>query len=564
MMKPVTAGALLLLFLSPVLLAQSVESGALPSDADVRKILAERIDAQRKGVGIAVGLIDPTGRRIVAYGTFDGDERKVDGDTLFEIGSATKVFTALLLADAAARGEVSLDDPVAKLLPPEVKVPERGGKKIALSDLATHTSGLPRLPSNLSPRDASNPYADYTEKQLYDFLSSYELARDIGSQYEYSNLGAGLLGHALARRAGTDFETLVRTRITAPLGMKSTAATLSEDLGARLAPGHDRERKRVSNWDFAALAGAGALRSTATDLLGFLAAHLGLSESPLAPALSSMLKTRRPAGVPGLEIALGWHVLSRGDREIVWHNGGTGGYRSFVGFDPKRRTGVVVLANMFTDVGVDDIGQHLLDTSVPLAAPPKERKEVAVDPSVLERYVGRYELAPSLVLTVTREGGRLFAQITGQPNVEVFAESEKEFFYKVVDAQITFQAGDSGPASGLVLHQNGRDMPAKRIEGDVPPSRERKEIPLEPAILDRYAGRYQLAPNFVIAITREGDHLFLQATGQGKVQMFAESEREFFLKVVDAQVTFVREGEGPATKLILHQNGMDLPGPRIE
>jgi CubicO group peptidase (beta-lactamase class C family) len=564
MMKRNFVGTLLALFTCSLIAAGSVTAGALPSNAEVRSILVDRIEAQHQGVGIVVGLIDASGRRVVAYGTFDNDKRNVDGDTLFEIGSTTKVFTSLLLADAVQRGEVSLDDPVAKYLPAEVKVPERGGKKITLVDLATHTSGLPRLPSNMPSKNLSNPYADYTVNQLYEFLSSYELQRDPGSKYEYSNLGAGLLGVALARRAGTDYETLVRTRITRPLSMKSTAITLSEPLRQRLAPGHDSQRKSVSNWDFPAMAGAGALRSTADDLMTFVSANLGQIRSPLAPAMDSMLKTRRPTGMSGLDIALGWHISSKDDRQIVWHNGGTGGYRSFIGFDPKAKTGVVVLANMFTENGVDDIGQHLLDPSVRLAAAPKQRTEIAIDPKTLEGYTGRYELAPNFMVTVTREGNRLFAQATGQPRFEIFAERAREFFFKAVDAQVTFQTDDSGHATGLVLHQNGRDIPGKRLEGDAPPPKERKEISLDGAVLDRYVGRYQLAPNFVIAITREGAHLFLQAMGQSKLQLFAEGEHDFFLKAIDAQVTFSSEGNERATKMVLHQNGMDLPGPRIE
>jgi Beta-lactamase class C and other penicillin binding proteins len=173
------------------------------------------------------------------------DKRPVDGDTIFEIGSATKVFTSLLLADAVKRGEVALTDPVAKYLPAEVKVPERAGRKITLVDLATHTSGLPSVPSNLAPKNPANPYAGYTVQQLYDFLSTYQLSRDIGAQYDYSNLGVGLLDNALSRRAGVDYETLVQTRITRPLGMKSTSIALSEEQKRRLASGHGGDRARV-------------------------------------------------------------------------------------------------------------------------------------------------------------------------------------------------------------------------------------------------------------------------------------------------------------------------------
>jgi serine-type D-Ala-D-Ala carboxypeptidase/endopeptidase len=436
-----------------------------PGDAEIRKILVDRIDTQHQGVGIVVGIVAPSGRRIISYGNLDKTtNRPVDGDTLFEIGSATKVFTSLLLADAVARGEVALTDAVSTHLPADVKMPERGGKKITLQDLATHTSGLPRLPLNLAPKDPSDPYADYSVRQLYECLSTYELPRDIGSRYEYSNLGAGLLGHVLARRAGMDYETLVRARITEPLGMTVTVITVPNPLKPRLAGGHNAQLAPVPNWTIPTLAGAGALRSTTNDLLTFLSANLGYTKSPLAPAMASMLAVRRPTGTTGLEIALGWHIFTTpSGGEIVWHNGGTGGYRSFLGFDPKRRAGVVVLSNTFTNAGVDDIGRHLLDASAPLLEPRTERKEVAANTKLFDGYVGRYELAPNFILTVTRDGDHLFLQATGQPKFEIFAESDRDFFLKVVDAQITFQIDDSGRATGLILHQNGAHRPAKRI-----------------------------------------------------------------------------------------------------
>jgi serine-type D-Ala-D-Ala carboxypeptidase/endopeptidase len=445
--------------------AQSPKGSPIPSDSEIRRILAERIDSQRQSVGMVVGVIEPQGRRIVAHGSSDQhDPRPLNGETVFEIGSVPKVFTALVLADMARRGEVALDDPVAKYLPTDVKVPSRAGRSITLQDLATHTSGLPGMPDNFPATDPVNPYADYSVKQLYHFISNYQLTRDIGAAFEYSNLGAGLLGHALARHAAMDYETLVRSRVLAPLGMTSTAIALSPELKARLAPGHDAQLRTVPNWDLPTLAGAGALRSTANDLLAFLAATLGHAESPLAPAMTSMLAVRRPAGTPGSAVALGWMVMTRGDNELIWHNGGTGGYRSFAGYLRKARVGVVVLSNTATATGGDDIGLHLLDKSLPLAPPPKEHKEIAVDPKLFDGYVGRYRLAPNFVLTVTREGNRLFAQATGQGKIEIFPEGERNYFYKVVDAQITFEPDERGRAVRLILHQHGEDMPAPRIE----------------------------------------------------------------------------------------------------
>lgn len=445
--------------------AQSSSPHVFPSDSEIRNILIDRIDKQHQSVGIVVGLIDSSGRRTISYGKFDvGDSRPVDGDTIFEIGSVTKVFTSLLLADMVQRGEVALTDPVAKYLPAGAKVPERSGRQITLEDLATHTSGLPRLPSNLSPKDPSNPYADYSVEQLYQFLSGYQLSRDIGSQYEYSNLGGGLLGHALARRAGMDYEKLVRSRFCEPLGMKSTGISISADMKTRFAVGHDATMKPVAYWDLPTLAGAGALRSTVNDMLTFLAANLGYVKTPLTPAMTAMLAVRRPTGIPGLEIGLGWHILTRDDHEIVWHNGGTGGFRSFIAFERKSGAGVVVLSNAETPAGVDDIGQHLLNTKAPLWQPPHEHKPVAIDPKLFDGYVGEYQLAPTFILNITREGNQLFVQATGQPKFEIFPEGERDFFLKVVDAQITFETDTQGKATGLILHQNGMNQPAKRIQ----------------------------------------------------------------------------------------------------
>jgi D-alanyl-D-alanine-carboxypeptidase/D-alanyl-D-alanine-endopeptidase len=349
--------------------AQSLPESPVPPDSAIRRILVDRIDGAWKGVGIVVGVVEPKGTRLVAYGTLDqGDKRPLNGDTIFEIGSVTEVFTSLLLADMVQRGEVALSDPVAKYLPEGVKVPERGGRRITLEDLSTHTSGLPRLPSNLKPANPANPYADYSAERLYEFLSTYKMWRDIGSGFEYSNLGGGLLGHALARRAGMNYEALVTSRIAQPLHMRSTRITLPTEMKARLAVGHNASLAAVPNFDYQALAGTGALRSSANDLLVFVAANLGYFKSPLAPAMAAMLKVRRPTTIPGTEMALGWVVASDG---IVWRNGSTAGYRSFVGYEPKSRVGVAVLSNTFTNTGLNDIGMHLLDARIPLANPPK-------------------------------------------------------------------------------------------------------------------------------------------------------------------------------------------------
>jgi len=466
MKRAITCAALIALAtldMSPL----RAQSPAVPSDAEIRQILADRIDRDRQSVGIVVGVIDAgdaRNRRVITFGSLErGDSRPLTGDTIFEIGSVTKVFTSLLLADMVQRGQVTLTDPVAKYLPPDVKVPERNGRAITLQDLATHTSGLPRLPTNFMPKDPANPYADYSFAQLYQFLSTYTLARDIGSRYEYSNLGGGLLGHVLARRAGMEYEALVRSRITGPLAMTSTSITLSADQQRRLAVGHNDRLAPVPNWDLPTLAGAGAFRSTANDMLTFVAANLGATPSPLASAMRAMLTDRRPTGMPGLDVALAWHVFTRNGDNLIWHNGGTGGYRSFIGFRPATKVGVVVLSNTSTLAGIDDIGLHVLDARLPTMLPPKPHTEITVDPNLFDGYVGAYQLAPNFVLTVTREANRLFVQATGQPKFEIFAEATTEYFFKAVDAQLSFVTNASGQATAVILHQSGANVTGQRI-----------------------------------------------------------------------------------------------------
>ena len=453
----------------------------LTVDADgIREILVKRVDRQKQALGVVVGIVNPNGRRVIAHGNLsNGDPRTLDGDMIFEIGSITKVFTSLLLAEMVRRKEVALDDPAAKYLPANVKLPQRSGKSITLLDLATHYSGLPPLPGNLLAKLADNPrdpYPDYSVADLYRFLSGYTLPRDPGSEFEYSNLGAGLLGHVLAYRAGTDYESLIGIRVTQPLGMTDTGITLSPSMQPRMSPGHNAILAPVANHRIPldTLAGAGAVRSSANDMLIFLEALLGYRESPLAPAMNAMLEVRRPAG--RTKIGLGWLIYPTDGREIVWHNGATAGFRSFVGYDPEQRIGVVVLSNAFTPSAVDDIGLHLLNPKLPLAnpeppEPPRRHAEIQIDPTLLDNYTGRYQVTPNLVFKITRDGDRLFAQafaqVTGQaivlPKFELFAESEKKFFAKVADNQITFETGPEGKATSLILHKAGRDMPAARL-----------------------------------------------------------------------------------------------------
>ena len=329
----------------------------------------ERIAARRgkRHVGLVVGAVTSAGARSVApvgrVGAPDGPAPRAD--TLFEIGSVTKVFTALLLAEAVTRGELSLDTPLGDLLP-AVDVPTRDGAAITVEHLATHTSGLPNNPlpflaavrAQWRARDG-DPWEAIDRAALLTALGDSKLRRTPGgNRIAYSNLGAGVLGHALvAAAAARDFGELVRSRICDPLGMADTVLLPDRDQTQREAVGHRRRRRTTGHWQVAGLPGAGALRSTATDMLTFLHAQLCPEDIPLGPAIALTHPERRPGGRLG--IGLGWlRVPMTGDHVVLWHNGGTGGFRAFAGFVPTAGVGVVALANDLRSV--DRVGLELL------------------------------------------------------------------------------------------------------------------------------------------------------------------------------------------------------------
>jgi serine-type D-Ala-D-Ala carboxypeptidase/endopeptidase len=350
---PFPTGAIMALLLCLGSAHAQTLGSRLANPEEIHDMLVQRIDVQHKSDGIVVGVITGKAREIISYGHFDAtDPRVPDGDTVFEIGSISKVFTSLLLADMVVKGDVKLSDPVSKYLPASVHVPTRNGKQITLLYLSTHYSGLPLIPSNLS--------WDYSQQQMFDFLSHYELTRDPGQKFEYSNFAVGLLGQTLALRAGTDYETLLRTRITGPLQMNRTAVHPTQDMKADFIPGHGFGMRKPPAWEDPALAGAGGIHSTANDLLIFLAANMGILNSPLQPAMKKMLSVHRTSG-PGSEIALGWFIAT-GRNGVIWHNGQTNGYHTFMGYDPHRKVGLVVLSN--SNESIDDIAWRIFSYTV--------------------------------------------------------------------------------------------------------------------------------------------------------------------------------------------------------
>jgi CubicO group peptidase (beta-lactamase class C family) len=468
-MKRTWLGALALLVWAsstavPAQTAPPSSSPTLTDDAAIRRLLIERIDGARS-VGMVVGVITPAGRRTIAHGRFGvADARPVDGSTVFEIGSVTKIFTSLLLADMARQGEVALTDPVARHLPPDIPL-KGNAARMTLAELATHMAGLPFWPSNLPKGDTMGALAAYSVDDLYRFVATFEAPADTRGRWRYSNTDNGLLGALLARRAGSSYEAAIAKRITGPLGMTSTTVMLPAAAERLLASGHDAQLKPAARWNVPAMAGAGSLHSTANDLLTFLAA-MGDEGSIPAAALPTMLATRHEG--PGFLQTLGWWIVSTGpeDPGILAHDGQTLGFASAIAYDPRTRSGVIVLSNSAASVG--DLARHLLRPAIPLAkpqAPAPQRTEIAIDPALLDRYAGRYEPGPGAVFVITREGEALMLQLPGLPKLRLRPESPRSFFVaENTRVTVTFEVDSAGRAVRLMLGSPTGDVPAQRLD----------------------------------------------------------------------------------------------------
>lgn len=535
-----------------------------PPDEDLQ-VMLDYLVADGEAPGIVLGIVEADGSvRILTAGSGGPGTRPLGARSTFEIGSINKTFTGLLLAEMAARGEVALDDPISRYLPDGVRAPSRNGREITLVDLATHRSGLPRLPNNHRPADGADPYADYSLQTMYDFLSSHELRRDPGAEAEYSNLGFGLLGHLLARAAGQSYRSLLRERILEPLGMDMTGYTFEGELAEWHTKGHSDAGQVVPYWfGTEAIDGAGGLRSTMEDMLAYLRAHLGPADSQLQQAMRAAVEVRDAIG-ENASIGLGWQVRDHEGRSIIAHGGGTGGYSTLIAFDPELGVGFVRLANA-TGYG-DDLGLDFLRRGLPLDIP-----EVAVAGEVLDRYVGAYEAGQGSAMAVRREAdGTLTLQAPGNVRFRMYAESDTSFFLKRAPWRIAFAEDGTGGVSELTLTIDGAPRTARKI-GDQPPP---AGVAPAPTVLDlsvtdadiaRYEGTYRLEAGgrpLELRVFGQDGHLMAQAAGQPVTRLRYQGDHVFVPDFDDAVRLVFTVQDARALRVTLHQGGGEVTGDR--
>ena len=450
------------------LLAQSRNSEEIATKT--KELVAPYIDAKVLQ-GVAVGIISGEDSQTFGFGTAQlGSNDAPDADTVYEIGSISKVFTGLLLADAIERGLVEADQPAQELFPEGRAMPrlkKEGSRQATLAHLSTHVSGLPRQPDNIDfSINPLNPYADYKSDSVFDFLDKHQLKRTPGTRELYSNLGVGLLGYLISEKQDMSFEKLMTERIAGPLGMKDTSITLSDSQQRRLATPTDGELKKAGNWDFPATLGpAGAIRSTVADMLKFARANLDPPEGEIGKAIElAWAEQRKSMGGGQPSMGYGWFI-NKGS-QTHWHNGGTGGYKTMLMVNREKKLALVVLSNTSSNE-VDGLASRIMQMlSGRDIKPPSFHKAMAFDANVAASYVGRYELRKGINIDVAwaddAKSG-LTAQLTGQSPLPIYQESKELWFLKVVKAELEFSFEDDKPIA-VTLIQGGQRQKAKRVD----------------------------------------------------------------------------------------------------
>jgi CubicO group peptidase (beta-lactamase class C family) len=440
---------------------------ALPALAQTRpqtleEIAHNRIDGDRSAVCVQIARIEIGATPEVATADECAAKRpdRPATNARFEIGSISKVFVGILIADMVERGEMKLDEPLESLVPQGTATPLVVFRPITLTELLTHTSGLPPLPPGFNPKAGfANPYADVTAELIYGGLSKVILPGPPPQPYAYSNWAFMILSDSAARRAGKPFDQLLRERVLAPLRLDDTVVSRND----RLVGGHTSFGAATLNWDFPVnFAGVGGVRSTLADMVLLARAMLGDVPKNAPATLKRALvvaRTKLRTANDQVDLGFAWHLLKRPGGTLVSHNGMTGGFSSTLLIDVDKRRAAIVLADAFG--GFDDLAMRLLDSTATLASP---ARRVEIDQVAAEQTAGRYQLAPGRLFTISFAEGHLFAQAGEQDRFELLQDSRGDYYTTKAELFLRFQRDATGRASGVTLFQGGGAIQAWRVD----------------------------------------------------------------------------------------------------
>ncbi len=524
-------------------LLMSVSASAVELDSNVLNQLEADLESGTY-TGAAILVVDGDDTKFYGLGKrAHDDDVTPDAETQFEIGSISKVFTAQLLADRLVSGSLTLETTIGEVLGDKARL-KPAIAAITLKQLATHQSGLPRLPGNLNMTDMANPYAHYGFDQMLAYLESID-AGDLESPSSYSNLGSGLLGQLLAIESGQTYEALLKQTLFDPLGM---ARSSIDPLLENVATGH-ANGSATPYWDLNSHAPAGAIMSSINDMERFLRAYMDNPDAARKLTLQSYHMSGESHGS-----GLGWQIRvnDQGNTQY-WHNGGTGGFRSMMAFDASQRQGIIMLIN---ETAYDPTSAAVIHLTAAL------NEERPSEELPLSDYLGHFALNPSFSISFTERYGNLQAQATGQPAFPLSPSGEDQFTIAAVGAVISFHRDDEGKVQSMTLDQGGAKQRGTRVAAAIVP-KQFTAIEIDASVLSDYHGQYQLTPAMVFTIRSEGNQLMAGLTGQPEVAVFPYETDKFFYKIVDAQLEFQRDEAGKVTGLILNQSGRH-PAAKIE
>lgn len=527
-----------------------------PAKSLVNALVSERV--KRKGPAVSV-LVAIDGKAVysASFGSANIEHQiPATTQTKFRIGSVSKQFTAASILKLQEEGKLSVDDRLDKYFPDFPR-----GDEVTLHHLLTHTSGiksytskpdfLQQATSKIAPEDLIESF----KNDPYDFSP--------GEKWAYNNSGYFLLGEIVAKVSGMSYGEYLRETFFDPLGMKNSGIHTSTAILPDEAAGYayvDGEVQKALNWDMSRAGGAGAIYSTVEDLQLWNEALFNgkvLSEASLKAAFTPV---KIKEGEPQMPYGYGWIIGKLRGVKKISHSGGLHGFLSFLARYPEQNMTIAALHNAsppLPGVTPPQLADQIAELYLWREMKPRSPNKIAeVDVESFDDFVGTYDYTGA-IMTVSRTGDRLFAQLTGQPKLEIFPSGDAKFFWKAVDAQVEFLRDKQGKVIAAEHTQGGITFKAPRIVVA-------EAVEVKQEILDKYIGKYRYAGIGVLTVRRDGNQLYAQMTGQPELPIFARSDTQFFWKAINAQVEFVTGEEGQVEKVIHQQGGGEIEAPKIE
>ena len=508
--------------------------------------------------GIAI-LVSREGKILIkTAGGMADIEKKVpaNADTQFLIGSVTKQFTAMAVLRLAEQGKLSLQDPLEKYYP---NMPNAAS--ITLESLLTHTSGLKCYTAQ--PAFYFKVLKPAKPNDVFELFQSSEPDFKPDTEFKYCNSGYFLLGEIVAKVSGKPFDEYLDTEFFQPIGMKNTGIYFNPKPPKDIARGYMFEASKyqpAQDWDMSWIGGAGAMYSTVGDLHLWNEALFNGKVVSAGSFQKAITPYKSPSGAETGNYGYGLMIAKHRRIPIISHGGGVAGWTAESAYYPDQRCSVIVLTNAMPPASdltpqpiARAIANRILEDEFKSVPPPQV--DNTIQPKLFPEYIGKYNYSDvQAVMEITVEKDRIFATISGQPPMEILPMAKDQFFWKDVDAEVSFSRNEKGEITSALHSQNGMTIFAPKIaEG----------IALSEKELDAFVGRYQYGPA-IMTCTREGKQLFAQVAGQPKLPIFAVAENTFVWKAVQAKVEFVKDENGEVARARHTQNGQTLDAPRLK